>query len=168
MIWVSCWISWTSLQLPCQEPSLPVAKSPETRSTMFLLGAAKGTVTRGRGRWKNVLCGWVAHRIAHPLWFQLWSCWGSLWKWSSWITACVHLSGRVLHLCIQPFVFWDSARYSIKPIVSQQPSITQNSRTPRICQEIKRLLGLLWLPIHEPFWLGLSQTFPLATKKGGV
>lgn len=57
--------------------------------------------------------------------------------------TCVHLLGRVFHLCVQPFAVWDSTHYSIKPIVSQQPSIMQNSRVPQICQEIKRLLALL-------------------------
>lgn len=75
--------------------------------------------------------------------------------------SCVHLLGRVLHLCFEPFAVWDSAHYCTKPTVIQQPSIMWHSRVPWICQEIKRLLGLLWLPIHEPFWLETSHNFPL-------
>ena len=65
---------------------------------------------------------------------------GSVWRELGCVLlTCVHLSGRASQPCVQPFAVWDSTHYSIKAIVSQQPSITQNSRAPRICQEIKRL-----------------------------
>lgn len=55
----------------------------------------------------------------------------------SFIVACVRLCGGAFQSRVQPFAVWDSTHYSIKPIVSQQPSIMQNSRVPQICQESK-------------------------------
>ena len=67
-------------------------------------------------------------------------CSGSLWSELGCVPpTCVPLLGKACHLCIQPLAVWDPDHYPIKPIVSQQPSITRNSRAPRICQEIKRL-----------------------------
>lgn len=133
----ACWACRPSLRsLTRSQPSCGDVAVDEATG---LLPEAPVATAGGTGRRRMVLCGSVADGAASS-WLGLF---GGVSRARSLIMTCGRLSGRVFHLCVQPFAVWDSTHYSIKPIVSQQPSIMQNSGVPQICQEIKRLLALL-------------------------
>lgn len=108
----TCWVSWTSLWTVYQDYSLWMVKSLCTKTTALpqkarcMVGLQRGQ-SQEEGERISRAAQWLTEspRLSVVLGMGLF---GAVLKARLFNHDCVHLLGRVFHLCIQPFAVWDS------------------------------------------------------------